>query len=129
MNRAGLMPLAGCALLVCAPGGWAAERAKAEVTCAPAETPLAYDCMVKLTNAGSNEPVAGVEVALGADMPSMPMAHTVRPVKAAPGQTPGVYHARLQLEMHGDWAVQINLSGRIRDRIVKKMRFEAPDSP
>jgi hypothetical protein len=26
--------------------------------------------------------------------------------------------------MHGDWAVQLNLSGPLRDRIVTRLRFE-----
>jgi hypothetical protein len=26
--------------------------------------------------------------------------------------------------MHGDWALQLNLSGPLRDRIVKVLRFE-----
>jgi hypothetical protein len=125
MTVGGLTRLAGCVLLACAPGAKAAERAKAEVACAPTAAPLAYDCTIKLADTRSDKPITGVEVTLGADMPSMPMAHNVRPAKTIAGPEPGVYRARLQLEMHGDWALRIDLSGRIRDRIVKTMRFEA----
>ena len=68
--------------------------------------------------------MTGVEVTVGADMPSMPMAHNVKPVKAVPGSEPGTYRARIELEMHGDWAVKVDLAGPVRDRIVKSMRFE-----
>lgn len=36
----------------------------------------------------------------------------------------GVYQVRLELEMHGDWAVQIDLSGAVRDRVIAMLRFE-----
>ena len=106
-------------------GAKAQTRAKADVTCAPTGKPLVYDCAIKLADA-AGAPLAGVDVTLGADMPSMPMAHNVRPVKGEPAAEPGLYRARLELEMHGDWALRIDLSGAIRDRIVKPMRFEAP---
>ena len=59
-------------------------------------------------------------------MPSMPMMHNVRPVAATPGAQAGTYQARVTLEMHGDWALQLNLSGPLRDRVVTAMRFD-PD--
>ena len=68
--------------------------------------------------------MTGVEVTVGADMPSMPMAHNVKPVKAMPGNEPGTYRAQIKLEMHGDWVVKVDLVGPVRDRIVKSMRFE-----
>jgi hypothetical protein len=101
-------------------------RAKADVSCRPTSTALQYDCTFTLTNSRSSEPLTGVTLTVGADMPSMPMMHNVRPVKAAPGEAAGTYLARLELEMHGDWAVQLNLSGPLRDRLVSILRFE-PD--
>jgi hypothetical protein len=106
-------------------GAQAQTRAKADVTCAPAGKPLVYDCAIKLVDAG-DAPLTGVEVTVGADMPSMPMAHNVRPVKGEPGAEPGLYRARLELEMHGDWALKIDVAGRVRDRVVKPMRFPPP---
>ena len=102
-----------------------AVRARADVACKPAGQLLHYDCIIKLMNARTSEPLNGVTLTVGADMPSMPMMHNVRPVKATPGEA-GTYQARLELEMHGDWAVQLNLSGPLRDRVVANIRFD-PD--
>ena len=102
-----------------------AVRAKADVACKPAGQLLHYDCVIKLMNARTSEPLSGVTLTVGADMPSMPMMHNVRPVTATPGEA-GTYRARLELEMHGDWAVQLNLSGPVRDRVVANIRFD-PD--
>jgi hypothetical protein len=108
-------------------------RAKADVACRPTATALQYDCTIALTNARTGAPLSGVTVTVGADMPSMPMMHNVRPVAATAGAAPGTYRVRLELEMHGDWAVQLNLSGPLRDRIVANLRFEpdavAPTAP
>ena len=101
-------------------------RAKADVACRPTGTTLQYDCSITLTNARTSEPLGGVTLTVGADMPSMPMMHNVRPVAATPGAQPGTYQARILLEMHGDWALQLNLSGRLRDRVVTTLRFD-PD--
>jgi hypothetical protein len=98
-------------------------RAKADVECQASPAKLQYDCTVKLANARTNEPLSGARVSIGADMPSMPMAHNVRPVSAMPAQEPGTYRARVTLEMHGDWALRIDVAGPFRDRIVKVMRF------
>jgi hypothetical protein len=99
-------------------------RAKAEVTCRPAKESLQYDCIITLTNARTNAPLTGVTLMVGADMPSMPMAHNVRSVKAEAGSEPGSYRARLELEMTGVWALRLDLSGPLRDRVVAVLRFE-----
>jgi hypothetical protein len=115
------------AAAVCLPAtAFAQARAKADVACRPTGTVLQYDCTITLTNARSNEPLNGVALTVGADMPSMPMMHNVRPVAAAPGAQAGTYQARVTLEMHGDWALQLNLSGPMRDRVVTIIRFD-PD--
>jgi hypothetical protein len=112
-------------VLASAGNGLAADvKAKAEVSCAATAKPLEYDCTIKLSDSRSGAALTGVEVTVGADMPSMPMAHNVKPVKATPGDAPGTYRARILLEMHGDWAVKVDLAGQVRDRIVKSMRFE-----
>jgi hypothetical protein len=115
------------AAAVCSPQiAHAQLRAKADVACSPTATVLQYDCTIRLTNARTSEPLSGVTLTVGADMPSMPMMHNVRPVKATPGEHSGTYRASLVLEMHGDWAIQLNLSGPLRDRVVSILRFE-PD--
>lgn len=105
---------------------FAQVRAKADVACRPTTTVLQYDCTITLRNSRTSEPLSGVTLTVGADMPSMPMMHNVRPVAATPGQEAGTYQARLLLEMHGDWAVQLNLSGKVRDRVVTVLSFD-PD--
>jgi hypothetical protein len=100
-------------------------RARAEVTCRPAGEKLHYDCLVKLANARTGEPLSGMRLTVGASMPSMPAAHNVRPVAATEDQDKGSYRARVVLEMHGDWALQLDLSGPVRDRVVKLLRFES----
>lgn len=127
MTRAGRFQLlAVLAIAVCFAGVLhAAEvRAKADVACQPTGKPLQYDCTIRLTHARTNEPLTDVTVMLGADMPSMAMMHNVRPMKATVGGEPGSYEARLDLEMLGDWAVRLDLTGKVRDRVVKVMRFE-----
>jgi hypothetical protein len=113
------------AVAACLPAiAFAQVRAKADVACRPTPTALQYDCVITLTNSRTNEPLSDVTLTVGADMPSMPMMHNVRPVKAAPREEPGSYQARLMLEMHGDWMLQLNLSGPLRDRVVTIIRFE-----
>ena len=101
-----------------------ARRAAADLSCVPAQEALAYDCLVRLKVASTGEPLSGLSVTVGADMPSMAMAHNVRPVPAQEAGEPGTYKARLALEMLGDWAVRIDVDGPLRDRVVLVMRFE-----
>jgi hypothetical protein len=99
-------------------------RAKADVDCRPAEE-LQYDCVIRLANSRTGEPLSGLTLMVGADMPSMAGAHNVRPVKATEEQDKGTYRARIELEMYGDWALRLELSGPVRDRVIKLLRFES----
>jgi hypothetical protein len=99
-------------------------RAKVDVACQPTGKPLQYDCTIRLLHARSNEPLTDVALTVGADMPSMPLAHNVRPVKATVGAAPGMYEVRIELEMLGDWALRIDLTGKVRDRVIRILRFE-----
>ena len=100
----------------------AAQGTRAELDCRPTRTELVYDCVIHLARGGA--PLAGVELSIGADMPSMPMAHNIKPVKAKPGKKPGDYEARLDLEMDGEWAVKLRLSGPVRDQLVLHYDFD-----
>ena len=112
--------LAAAALLaVAAPAE--AQRLAADVDCRPTKHDLVYDCRIALKDAKSGQPVSGAELSVGADMPSMPMAHNVKPVKAKPGAAPGEYEARVELEMFGEWALRLDVRGPVRDVIVKKL--------
>jgi hypothetical protein len=52
------------------------------------------------------------------------MAHNVRPVKAQPASAPGEFVVTLELEMHGEWAVRVRLSGAVRDVLVLRYEFD-----
>ena len=102
------------------------ERKAAEVECAPVEQEaLVYDCTIALTGRKSGAPIADAEFTVGADMPSMPGAHSVRPVSAEPHGAPGTYRARIELEMTGEWALRLDFARPARDRLVKKLHFGA----
>ena len=104
------------------PGGAIAQKTRADVECRFTGTDFVYDCVIRLAHGG--KPLAGAQVTVGADMSSMPMAHNVKPVRAKPLAKPGEYAARLDLEMRGEWAVKLRVSGPVRDQVVVKMRFD-----
>lgn len=104
-----------------------AQRLDAEVDCKPTKTDLVYDCRFVLREVKSGRLVSGALLSVGADMPSMPMAHNVKPFRAAPGAAPGEYTARIELEMFGEWALKLNVRGPVRDVIVKKFDAREPD--
>ncbi|MEK6244606.1 MAG: FixH family protein [Pseudomonadota bacterium] len=99
-----------------------AQRVQAELACKPAKTDFIYDCTIKLARNG--QPLAGAAITVGADMPSMPMAHNVKPAKAKPGKVPGDYEAQLDLEMLGEWAVKLRLSGPVKDQLILHYNFD-----
>jgi len=100
----------------------AAQETRAELDCKFTGTDFVYDCVIRLARGGT--PFSGAQVSIGADMPSMPMAHNIKPVKAKPGSKPGEYAARLDLEMSGEWAVKLRLSGPVRDQLVLHYEFD-----
>ena len=99
-----------------------AQKIQADLSCRFTGIDFVYDCVIRLARSG--KPLAGAQVTVGADMPSMPMAHNVKPVRAKPLAKPGEYAARLDLEMRGEWAVKLRVSGPVRDQLVVKMRFD-----
>jgi YtkA-like len=107
-----------CVILCISPPAWA-QKTNARLDCKHTGKDFIYDCLIRL-----DPPVEGVQVTVGADMPSMPMAHSVKPAKAKPGKKPGEYRARLELEMPGEWAVKLRLAGPVRDQIVVHYEFD-----
>ncbi len=101
----------------------AGERAKADVDCKATGEKLVYDCTIMLMNKTSGDPIPGAKIVVKADMPSMPMAHNAPPVTAKAMGKSGNYHARLKLDMLGEWALTIDVSGPLRDRLVKKLQL------
>ena len=102
----------------------AADRAQATVACKPAGVWLAYDCTVKLANATTGAPLQKAQLTIGADMPSRPLADKVAPVAAKATATPGEYRAIVVLEVHGDWALRLNVAaGPIKHQLTELLNF------
>jgi hypothetical protein len=102
----------------------AADRAQATVSCKPAGVWLAYDCTVKLANAATGAPLQKAQLTIGADMPSKPLADKVAPVAAKPTATPGEYRAVVVLEVHGDWALRLNVAaGPVKGQLTEMLNF------
>lgn len=99
-----------------------AQTTEATLTCKTTGTDFVYDCLIQLVRGG--HPLEGVTITVGADMPSMPMAHNVKPIKATPGKRAGEYEAKLDLEMLGEWAVKLRLAGRVRDQLILHYEFD-----
>ena len=87
----------------------------AEIACVPLARALSQLCTVTLTDRATGRPVEGATVTLSADMPSMPLAHSVRPTEARPG-APGVYRGTLELEMTGRWVIAARVTGPLTDQ-------------
>ncbi|KWK09545.1 FixH family protein [Burkholderia stagnalis] len=96
----------------------------ARIACKPAGAAYAYDCAIDLADPHTRAPVDGARFTVTADMPSMPMAHNITPVDAVSDSQPGRYRARLALEMDGVWLVKLTFSAPVRDRVVRRVRFE-----
>lgn len=99
------------------------RRSQVDLQCEAHGLGPMLDCRVQLRTA-QGEPMSGASVTLGATMPSMPMAHSVRPVKAVPAAAPGEYRGELALEMGGPWAIEIDIAGPVRERVVRVLMAE-----
>ena len=98
----------------------AADKISAQVECAATDVRLTYDCIITLRNKKTGQAIKDAEFSVSADMPSMPGAHTVKPVTAI-NQGMGIYHTKLVLEMYGEWALTMDFTQPERDRVVTKI--------
>ena len=98
----------------------AADKKSGQVECAATDVRLAYDCIITLTNKKTRQTIKDAEFTVSADMPSMPGAHTVKPV-AVINHGMGMYHVQLVLEMYGEWALIMDFTLPKRDRVVTKV--------
>ena len=110
------------ALILLLPLPALAQKVRGEMDCRFTGTDFVYDCTIRLQRGAA--PLHGARVSVGADMPSMPMAHNIRPVIATPGKAPGEYLATLDLDMIGEWAIKLRLSGPVRDQVVLLYQFD-----
>ncbi|HJQ57048.1 MAG TPA: FixH family protein [Vineibacter sp.] len=116
--------LAACLYLVATSAAAQAPRQRVDLACQPTEASLVYLCTLAVADA-AGKPVDGADVTLSADMPSMPMAHNVKPVKAQPvAGKPGTYQSRIELEMLGEWAVKLQFKAPRVDVVVRKLDFQ-----
>lgn len=72
----------------------------------------------------AGKPLTAAEIEVSLDMPSMPGAHRIAAVRALPTSTPGVYAARFQLEMAGEWTARIEMKSPERLKMFRKFRAE-----
>ena len=110
-------------LLLAAPLASPAARPAVDLQCVAFGLGPQLECTVRLRTA-DGQPLSGAAVTLGATMPSMPMAHQVKPAQAAPTGQPGEYRGRLKLEMSGAWAVQVDINGPLRERVARTLQID-----
>lgn len=99
----------------------------ATLACEAAGSRLAYICTIHITEQGTNNPVDGLAIQAKADMPSMPMAHNIPPVRAQALGEPGMYEFPITLDMYGRWAFAMTIAGPRQDMLVEMLDFEAPE--
>ena len=94
------------------------------VACAADGRVLRQRCTVRLADRRTGRPLEGATVSLHADMPSMPLAHSVPPAAATPGVEPGTYQGVLELEMAGRWIIAVRIAGPVRDQVTHTIDVE-----
>ena len=82
-----------------------------------------YQCIAIIFEDG--EYLIGQKGTVGATMPSMSMAHNVKPVifKEIKNMS-GHYSYTIQLEMHGVWMMAYDILEPIRGRAMEKLNFD-----
>ena len=94
---------------------------KTETNCEKTDVRLRYNCLVVMKK--GKDLIDNAEVMVGADMPSMPMAHNVKPVRVDKSIKEGEYKFVIQLEMQGEWKFIYNFIKPERDKIFEKLDF------
>ena len=100
---------------------------KSQTECTATSKKFQYNCNVLFIN--KKEPISGYSGIVGATMPSMAMAHNVRPVKFTEKEgMAGHYEFTIQLEMLGAWMFQYDITNPKRDRVLEKLVFDKTKS-
>ena len=95
--------------------------------CTATSKKFQYNCNVLFFH--KKEPISGYSGIVGAKMPSMAMAHNVKPVKFSEKEgMAGHYEFTIQLEMLGEWMFQYDISIPKRDRVMEKLIFNKTKS-
>ena len=100
---------------------------KSKTECTATSKKFQYNCNVLFFH--KKEPMSGYSGIVGAKMPSMAMAHNVKPVKFSEKEgMAGHYEFIIQLEMLGEWMFQYDISIPRRDRVMEKLIFNKTKS-
>ena len=100
---------------------------KSQTECNATSKKFQYNCNVLFLH--KKEPMTGYSGIVGATMPSMAMAHNVKPVKFTEKEgMAGHYEFIIQLEMLGEWMFQYDISQPKRDRVMEKLIFDKTKS-
>ena len=100
---------------------------KSQTECNATSEKFQYNCNVLFFH--KKEPMSGYSGIVGAKMPSMAMAHNVKPVKFSEKEgMAGHYEFTIQLEMLGEWMFQYDISIPKRDRVMEKLIFDKTKS-
>ena len=100
---------------------------KSRTECTATSKKFQYNCNVLFFH--KKEPISGYSGIVGAKMPSMAMAHNVKPVKFSEKEgMAGHYEFTIQLEMLGEWMFQYDISIPKRDRVMEKLIFNKTKS-
>ena len=100
---------------------------KSQTECTATAKKLQYNCNVLFLD--KKKPMSGYSGIVGATMPSMAMAHNVKPVKFTEKEgMAGHYEFIIQLEMLGEWMFQYDISQPKRDRVMEKLIFDKTKS-
>lgn len=124
MQTIRLQLVASLLVLVPAAAPWAGERPMVDVECEPTNEKLVFECTFDVMGKKSHQPIEDAAFKVNADMPTMPLAHNVRPIRPEPVTgKPGSYQGRLALEMLGEWALKITFDEPVRDIVIRKLTF------
>lgn len=85
--------------------------------------PLEREAVIVVSDT-SGKPLTGAEIDIVLDMPSMPGAHRMPPVRAIPTAQPGSYSARFTLEMAGEWSARIEMKSPQLLKLSRKFRAD-----
>ena len=100
---------------------------KSQTECTATSKKFQYNCNVLFLH--KKEPMTGYSGIVGATMPSMAMAHNIKPVKFTKKEgMAGHYKFTIQLEMLGEWMFQYDISEPKRDRVMEKLIFDKTKS-
>ena len=100
---------------------------KSQTECTATSKKFQYNCNVIFSN--KKEPISGYSGIVVVTMPSMAMAHNVKPVKfTEKEEMAGHYKFTIQLEMLGEWMFQYDISQPKRDRVMEKLIFDKTKS-